>query len=92
VRRMLEWSEPYEDPYYGHFVPLHLDDESLNKIYHDNCTTLLGEPKTVAKGLVAAYTSDLLTKFEHGFVATATTERDAVEIESLKQVYAYFMG
>jgi len=92
VRRMLEWSEPYEDPYYGHFVPLHLDDESLNKIYHDNCTTLLGEPKTVAKGLVAAYTSDLLTKFEHGFVATATTERDAVEIESLKKVYSYFMG
>ena len=35
---------------------------------------------------------NLLSGSKVSFVATATTERDAVEIESLKKVYAYFMG
>ena len=90
VRRMLEWSEPYEDPYYGPFIPMHLEEEVLQKIYRTNCLQLMGEPKPIAKAVVAAYTSDLLTKFEHGFVRTADPERDKVELASLKTVYEFF--
>ncbi len=90
VRRMLEWEEPFEDRIYGRLIPLHLDEESLKKIYHDNCVQLLGEPKAINSRVAAAYVSQMATMMEHGFLCTATKERDALEIQNLYQVYRYF--
>lgn len=89
-RRMLEWSEAFEDPYFGRLVPLHLDKSILQKIYHDNCVRLLGEPRAIKGSLAAAYASEVLTKFEHKFVHTASEERDVGEMENLRKVYDYF--
>ena len=89
-RLMLEKSEPFVDQYLGRLVPLNLDHDTLQKIYHDNCVRRLGEPREVAGELAAAYASGVLEKFEHGFVATASEERDRVEMENLRKIYSYY--
>ncbi len=91
VRRMLEWEEPFEDKYYGRLVPLHLDGESLQKIYHDNCVKLLGEPKPVNNGVAATYAHRMADFMERAVLGTASKELDAKELHNLHQVYAHFM-
>ncbi len=92
VRRMLEWERPFEDDFFGKLIPLHLDDNSLRKIYHDNCVSLLGKPKEPNKKLAALYTSQMTTMLEHGFLHTESQERDKEEIENLRQIYSYFQN
>lgn len=89
-RRVLEGTEAFEDPYFGRLKPLNLDKDTLQKIYHDNCVKLLGEPHPVSRTLAAAYASEVLTKFEHKFARTASEKRDAEEMENLRKVYDYF--
>ena len=89
-RRMLEWSDAFEDPYFGRLVPLNLGKDTLQKIYHDNCVRLLGEPHAISNKLAAGYASEVLTGFEHHFVHTTTEKRDAEEMENLRKVYNYF--
>lgn len=89
-RRMLEGLEPFKDRTYGVLTPLNLTPDTLQKIYHDNCVRNLGEPRVISMELAAAYASDVLTKFEHGFVTTLDDVRDTSEMENLQIIYRYF--
>lgn len=92
TRRMLEWKEPFEDKRLGHLVPLNLEHDTLQKIYHDNCVTHLGEPRKVNGRLAAAYASDVLEKLEHGFVTTGNELKDEAERENLRKIYEYYLS
>jgi len=92
TRNLLEGTEAFKDANYGELKPLNLEDSTLQKIYHNNCVELMGEPKTINRSLAAFYTADVLTKMEHGFVATNSEERDIHEKDNLRKVYQYFYG
>ena len=89
-RMMLEKNDAFEDQYFGRLMPLHLDDEILRKIYHDNCAGLLGEPRVVSNELAMAYAAFVLEKFEHKTVCTELEARDEEEIVHLRKIYDYY--
>lgn len=90
VRRMLETSEPFEDPSYGTLVPLDLPDDVLMKIYAGNFDRRLGQPRTVDAALAASESGHLLTMMEHGFITSRDPARDVHETDNLRTVCAYF--
>ncbi len=68
-----------------------LIDTHVHMVYQDSIDKTVQIYRNIMNYFEYGGTSDLLTKLEHGFVYTATKERDAVEIESLRKVYSYFM-
>jgi len=91
VRRALEKAEPFEDKNYGTILPLNLDDDTLTKIYRTNFIKKYGEePRDVSDYDTAAYTADVLMKYESGIFYSVNDDRNRLEIENLRKVYTYF--
>ena len=91
VRRALETSAPFADKNYGTILPLNLDDDTLTKIYRTNFIKKYGEePRDVSDYDTAAYTLDVLMKYESGVLYSVNDDRNRLEIENLRKVYTYF--
>lgn len=90
VRKVLEWTEPFEDRFFGRLIPMNLDKDTLQKIYHDNCVNRLGEPRQVNASAAMTYAAGVLEEFERGSVTTGEREKDSVEIENLRKIYEYY--
>ena len=90
VRKYLEWSEPFEHPWYGTLIPLALDTDTLTKIYRGNFLRRLGEPRPVNAALAADTAKAMLSAFDSGMLCCDSDERTALEHENLKTMITYF--
>ena len=90
VRKMLEYSEPFEDMHIGTAIPLALERGDIMKICHDNMAARNPHARPLDAGLIAQHAADLLEALEHGFLGVKPAEHLALEIENLRTVYEYF--
>ena len=90
VRKCLEWSEPFEHPWYGTLIPFALDDDTLTKIYRGNFLRRLGEGRTVCPRTAAKEAHDMLAAFDDGTLCCENEERTALEYENLQIIKTFF--
>ena len=90
LRTMLEKSEPFEDITFGMLTPLHLDAESLEKIYYSNLEKLLGDAKPINHAACAAYCRRMETEMKTGVITTGNPEHDKLDLDNIVKAAEYF--
>ena len=90
VRKYLEWTEPFEHPWYGTLIPLGLEDETLIKIYRGNFLRRLGEPRPINRLAAAETAADMLAALDNGALYCESDARTALERENLSVMKSYF--
>ena len=90
VRKYLEWSEPFEHPWYGTLIPLGLDADTLTKIYRGNFIRRLGAPRPVNASLTAETAKAMREAMADGTMCCETEERTALEYQNLDIIENYF--
>ncbi|MBQ8552528.1 MAG: amidohydrolase family protein [Clostridia bacterium] len=90
LRTMLEKTEPFDDPHFGHLVPLGLDREVLEKIYYKNVLKNNGDSKPLGNALIAQYCKDMLCELESGVIKSGDDNKQAMDVENLKTIAAWF--
>ena len=90
VRKYLEWTEPFEHPWYGTLIPLGLDADTLTKIYRGNFIRRLGAPRPVNASLTAETAKVMREAMADGTMCCETEERTALEYQNLDIIENYF--
>ena len=90
VRKYLEWSDPFEPPWYGTLIPLGLDADTLTKIYRGNFIRRLGAPRPVNASLTAETAKAMREAMADGTMCCETEERTALEYQNLDIIENYF--
>ncbi len=93
LRTMLEKNEAFDDPHFGHLIPLHLDDASLEKIYYKNIAALLGDAKPVDHAACAAYCRRMEKEMKDGVINSGSDPaHNACDLENIVKAAEYFEG
>jgi hypothetical protein len=90
VRKCLEWSEPFEHPWYGTLIPFGLDSDTLTKIYRGNFIRRLGDPRKISREAAANAAGCMRAAFDSGMLCCEDDDRTALEHENLHTMITYF--
>ncbi len=89
-RRMLEWSEPFEDAFFGHLQPMHLPQETFEKIYYKNFLRFAGNPRPLNHEMIAKMARVIRAEVKEGTKDIYPEKDRSLYLANANQMIRYF--